>query len=215
MKKLSKRLFKSKSFQIILCWLIANYIRLVYYTSKKIIDIDEKSKIYIEGKKPAILAFWHGRLLMMPTICPPNRKINVMISSHSDGAIISQAMTHFGFTTISGSSTRGGISATRNSIKSLNLNEFVAITPDGPRGPAMKVQKGTTMIARVANMPILPVSYSSTKRKNMRSWDKFLVALPFGTLFYKIGAPIVNGDVTELENQMIKITEEVDRLAVS
>ena len=136
-----------------------------------------------------------------------------MISSHSDGEIISQAMNHFGFSTISGSSTRGGISAARNSIKSLNLEEFVAITPDGPRGPAMKVQKGATMIARITNMPILPITYSSNKRKNIKSWDKFLVALPFGKLFFKIGAPIINGDVAELENQMIRITEEVDTIA--
>lgn len=210
MKKLFKRLYKTDVFRKVICWFITNYIRLVYYSSHRTIDIDPASLPYINGDKPAIFAFWHGRLLMMPMLCPPNRKMSVLISTHGDGEIIALAMHNFGLGTIRGSSTRGGSGAAIKAVKVLQAGENVAITPDGPRGPALQVQSGIITIAEMAGMPVIYGSYSASQFKLMRSWDRFMVVLPFGRIHYKVAAPLFNATKEELEINMIKITEEVD-----
>ena len=78
------------------------YIVLCYKTSRCYVVNDNQEKI----DSAAIYAFWHGRLAMMPYLCPKDRKMNVLISSHSDGDIIKIAMSYFKFATISGSSKK-------------------------------------------------------------------------------------------------------------
>jgi lysophospholipid acyltransferase (LPLAT)-like uncharacterized protein len=209
--KLFKRFFKTAGFRTFVCWLIATYIRFVYYTSRVRIETDEATKPYLtRAPKPAVYAFWHGRLLMMPMVNPPSGKMHVLISSHRDGELIARTMHHFGFLTPRGSSSQGGITAAMQSVKALQAGDNVSITPDGPRGPAMKIQPGILSVAELAGVPIIPVCYSSTRHKRMRSWDKFMLALPFGKIYYKIGAPMMNPTKEELEKAMMYLVEEVD-----
>src|SRR6185436_14685568 len=126
MKKLFKTLFKTAAFRTFICWMVTFYIRFVHYTCFRTYDVDEGAKLYMQGKQPLVFAFWHARLLMMPMLCPPGRKMNVLISTHRDGELISRAMNNFGFDTIRGSSTRGGSSAAIKAVKALQLGENVA-----------------------------------------------------------------------------------------
>jgi hypothetical protein len=206
-----KRLLKSATFRAVVCWLIANYIRLVYFTSRKRFEMDEAARPYVTGEKQAVFAFWHGRLLMMAMVCPKKRKMHGLISTHRDGEMITNTMRHFGLGMIRGSSSRGGASAAMNAVKALQAGGNVCITPDGPRGPLMQVQPGLITIAELANVPIIPATYSSTRHKCMKSWDRFMVALPFGSLYYKVGAPLQNTTKEALEAEMVRLTEEVDK----
>ncbi|MEI7669725.1 MAG: lysophospholipid acyltransferase family protein, partial [Pseudomonadota bacterium] len=205
MKKLFKKFYKNIYFRKVICSLIANYIRFVYYTSRKVFLIEESAKPYVSGDKQAVIAFWHGRLLMMPMIKPRNRKMNVLISTPRDGEIISLAMNNFGFGTIRGSSTRGGGSAAIKTVKALQSGENVSITPDGPKGPAMKVQIGIVTIAEMAKLPIVYSTYSCSKYIKIKSWDSFIVALPFSKIYYKIGIIPINSTKEELEEQARKV----------
>ena len=56
----------------------------------------------------------------------------------------------------------------------------MAITPDGPRGPAMTVSIGIVNAARLAQVPIVPITYATSRRRMFPSWDHFHLALPFG-----------------------------------
>jgi len=215
MKKIFKQFYKNIAFRKAVCWLITYYIKLVYYTSRKHIIMSEEAKPYVSGEKVAVFAFWHGRLLMMSMVKPKNRKMNVLISTHRDGEIISLAMENFGLGTIRGSSTRGGSSAAIRCVKALQMGENVCITPDGPKGPAMQAQPGILSVAAMAQVPIIYATYSSSLHKKMKSWDRFMVALPFGTLYYKAGLVDAGSDVKHLENLMKSATEDVDRLIFS
>jgi lysophospholipid acyltransferase (LPLAT)-like uncharacterized protein len=210
MKSFFKRLSKTSGFIRIICWLIANYIRIVHYSSLKTYDIDNVALPYVRGELPAVFAFWHGRLLMMPMLCPPKRKMNVLISTHRDGELISRAMHNFGFRTIRGSSTRGGTGAAIRSVKRLQAGDNVSITPDGPRGPAQHVQEGIITIAQMAKIPIIGVTYSASRHRRMRSWDRFMVALPFGRIHYKISAPLFDPDKEALERVMVSQVRDAD-----
>ncbi len=85
-------------------------------------------------------AFWHGRMLMIPMGWQRMAPMHMLISAHRDGRIIADAVSYFGIQAIAGSTRRGGSAALRNMLKKLKEGDCVAITPDGPRGPAMKRQ---------------------------------------------------------------------------
>lgn len=210
MKQLFKRLFKTAFFRWLICFLAANYIRFVHLTSRARYAFHEQAVEYMQGKRPVVFAFWHGRLLMIPKMRPPGRSMNVLISTHRDGEMIARTMHHFGFATIRGSSTRGGANAARGALRALKLGENVAVTPDGPKGPSMKLQPGVVTIAAIAGVPVIPLTFSCTRYKRMKTWDRFLIALPFGTIYYFAGPPM-RGDTPEaLEAALIRQAQEAD-----
>ena len=218
---LKKRLLKNVYTQKILSWLLAMYIRFVYVTNCKTYVYDEAARPYIQGEKNAIFAFWHGRMMMCPTIEPRNRKMHVLISLHRDGKLISDTIAHFGEATISGSSSRGGMAAVKEMLRSLKNGDNVSVTPDGPRGPVQEAEMGVVTIAKLSEKPVIPVTFSASRCKHMRSWDRFMLALPFGRIVFYVGAPIAvsrdcdNADEEksrlQIENAMNALVETADR----
>ena len=136
-----------------------------------------------------ICAFWHGRLLMMP-FAYPGQRVVILISQHRDGEYISRIARALGFQVIRGSATRGGVRALRQIIRALKEGLNLVITPDGPKGPRAKVKSGVIEIARLTGAPIVPVSFSAVRRRFLKSWDAFLLPLPFSRAVYIWGEPI-------------------------
>ena len=215
-----KKILRSKTTYSIVCWLGAKYIKFVSFTN----SWSFINKKYVENlwkkNEAFILCFWHGRLLMMPLSWNKEKKINVLISAHSDGQLLSKTVKHFNIETITGSSSQGGSEAIRNIIKSLKSGISIGMTPDGPRGPRMKVNSAIIKIASLTGHKIVPLSYSVKKKFFLNSWDKFLVALPFGKGCFIWGKPIkikknisTNEDLKlskRLENNLLKLTKKAD-----
>ena len=129
-----------------------------------------------EGK-PIIIAFWHGRQLMMP-LAYRGSSASILISQHRDGEIIARIMKYFGFGSIRGSSTRGGRQAVRQLLKVAHQGQDLVITPDGPRGPACRVQAGVMYLAKLTGFPIVPLTFACSKKKS------FPVGINFKFLFH-------------------------------
>ena len=103
-----KRLLRRPAIQSAIAWLVSAYIRLVYATSRWTTHgADVPQRFWDEGR-PFLLAFWHGRMLMMPYSWSRKVAIHMLISEHLDGRLISQAVAHFGIRTVVGSSSSGG-----------------------------------------------------------------------------------------------------------
>jgi lysophospholipid acyltransferase (LPLAT)-like uncharacterized protein len=173
-----------------LCWGIHLYIRFVYATNRWEVDGEEWPRRLRREGRGFILAFWHGRLLMIPMAWQRLAPMHMLISAHRDGRIIADAVTYFGVQSIPGSTSRGGSAALRRMMKQLEAGECVGITPDGPRGPATVASGGIVNLARLAGAPIIPIVYSTSRRAVLNSWDRFHLALPFGRGVYVWGEPI-------------------------
>jgi len=132
--------------------------------------------------EPYILAFWHGRLFLMP-YAYPGRRIAILISEHRDGEFISRTMNRFGFQTARGSTTRGGAAGLKEIVRKIRSGCDAAFTPDGPRGPARVAQPGVITAARLSGAPIIPVTFSCSKKNSSRpgtdSWSPCLSAAGF------------------------------------
>ena len=185
-----KALTKTDSIRHVLCWLAAQYIRLVFHHGPLGCGGRRCADGILSQGKPFILAFWHGRILMMPYCWRRGQPINMLISQHRDGQIIARTVSHFNIDTIVGSSSKGGSVALRTMVKALKNGQCVGITPDGPRGPRMRASDGIVQVARLSGAPVIACSFSIRRRKVLGSWDRFVVALPFSHGVFVWGRPI-------------------------
>lgn len=208
--------------QALVAALAAFYMRLVYATNRwRWIHYDIADRLMVENRR-VVACFWHGRLLMMPYARRGSRHYEVMISSHRDGRVIARTVAHFGIGVVYGSSSRRPGLALRQAARTCRNGNVLCITPDGPRGPRMRAAPGAVMVAEIASAVLLPVAYATTRRRSMRTWDRFLIPLPFGRGVFVLGQPIeVPAHLEDperealrqkLEASLIAATEEADRL---
>jgi len=213
---LSKRILKSDTVRNIACWLTAKYIRFVVATSTWETIRGEIPEAYWKEGKPFILAFWHGRILMTPRCWTGGKTINMLISQHRDGQLIARTVTHFGVTTIAGSTSKGGAIALRAMLKILKSNGYVGITPDGPRGPRMRASEGVASVARISGAPVIPVGVGVSNRKVLSSWDRFIIAKPFSKAAIVWGKPIeVSRKASDKEMEAARLQIEQSLIDVS
>lgn len=203
-----KKILKSQLVIFLAAGIIYFYIKLVKITSRWEVVNYKVAEEY--ASKPAIVAFWHSRLLMIPPFVPRKAKINVVISHHSDGELIAKVQSFFGFKTIRGSSSKGGVKALREIIQAKKRGEIIVITPDGPRGPAQKVGGNAAEIAKLLELPIIPVTYSFKNAKIANTWDSFLIPRPFGKGVFAVGTPIMPENANTLENALNELTKKAD-----
>jgi len=153
------RKFKENLILYIAPLLTSIILRFIKLTSKSV-TINEVDL----NKEQIILAFWHGRMLMIPFL-KKDRPASVMISRHKDGELISRTMERFGIGSSRGSTTRGGISALRDMLRLAAKGTSLAFTPDGPKGPRHVAQVGAVQAAKATGLPIYPVTYGARKKK--------------------------------------------------
>lgn len=143
-----------------------------------------KTNGYPKNKK-CIYCFWHQRLIAM-IYFRRNQKNVVLVSKSDDGQMVAGPLQALGYLTVRGSSSRGGSSAVRTLLKHAK-NHSLALTPDGPKGPAKKVKSGVTYLAYASKLPIIPVEIQVNKYWQFNTWDKMIVPKPFAriTITYK------------------------------
>ena len=136
-----------------------------------------------------IFALWHARLLSL-VYTHRGRGVAVLVSRHRDGELITRMIEKLGYVAARGSSTRGGEEGLRDMLEWAGRGRLLAITPDGPRGPAERVKPGLVFLASRTGYPIVPVASASRSAWRLRSWDGFRVPKPFARVLVAYGPPI-------------------------
>ena len=139
-----------------------------------------------------------------------NDRIKVLVSESRDGECIARIIAYFGIETVRGSTSRGAVRAMRDLLRFMEKGYLVGITPDGPRGPSQKVQKGLLMLASRSGSPIIPLSYGAKRKKILRSWDKYIIPYPFNRIVATYGEPIYIGEDDDLEQRALFIEERLN-----
>ncbi len=215
-------ILRNRRLRAVACWLAALYIRLVHATGRWRILGDQAVERLADEGRPFVVCLWHGRMLMMPYAWSRADQVHMLISSHIDGQLIAQTIRHFGAKTIAGSSSKGGGGAIRAMLKTLKDRQWVGITPDGPRGPRMRAAAGIVQLARLAGVPIFPVTFGADRCWTLRSWDRFMIPLPLARGVFIWGPPIEvprHADPAaqerarrQVEDGLNTITAQADRL---
>jgi lysophospholipid acyltransferase (LPLAT)-like uncharacterized protein len=173
----------------------------------------------VRARRPNVIyAFWHGHLLYL-MYRYRGKGVYILVSQSRDGELLSRVLQRFGLPTIRGSSSRGGRRSLLELVRHARAGASAAIAPDGPRGPRHHVQSGIITLARLTEMPIIPVAVGARWKIEFHSWDRFLLPLPGSRVIVAYGEPLtVPPDADpelleqkrhELENTLLKLTAEV------
>jgi hypothetical protein len=186
---IKKKLLKNFFVQYILGFFTFLYIRAVKLTSTIQFENESIPKQFWNNDKPFILAFWHSQLMMIGFSWKKNNNVNILASGHSDGRFGAIVGKYFNLNNIQTSKKNKSISM-RFIFKLLNENNYVGITPDGPRGPREIVSEGIIKIAKSSKVPIIPIGFWSSKNFKLKSWDSFLITLPFSKCSFVWNKPL-------------------------
>jgi lysophospholipid acyltransferase (LPLAT)-like uncharacterized protein len=140
-----------------------------------------------------IFTFWHSRPFFLSYFYVKfvrRRKLSVLVSLSRDGDYGAALVRKLKQDVVRGSTSRGGQKAVRGLAAKILEGNNVAITPDGPRGPALKVSEGVIKLAQITGARIIPVSYDATRKRLLKSWDRFVVVMPFGRGHVAFADPI-------------------------
>jgi lysophospholipid acyltransferase (LPLAT)-like uncharacterized protein len=204
--------------------------KLLFATCRKIyIGVDDSSKLnYVPGPEDDyrfVLCVWHDELLV-PTFVAPRalrRKTCCLVSQHQDGSYLANAMALLGYSTVRGSSRRGGAQAVRQLLND-TAGKHIVITPDGPGGPRRKLKPGVVFVASQLGRRIVPSAFSATRAWRVRgSWTDLLIPMPFSTLYVAMGTSIdipadlsrdqLHHHVELVQKRMDELSDEVEQLA--
>lgn len=138
----------------------------------------------VRGKR-VIFACWHNRLFVVPIAYARwNRGpgMRPLISLSDDGEILAIVLKAFHMPAIRGSSSKQGRRAVTESCDALKEGFDVGITPDGPRGPCYKLQPGVIFLAQKAGQNLVVFTYECSRSIRLKSWDRFMLPLPFSRI---------------------------------
>ena len=212
-KRFMRPIMRSGAVQKMLGFLLAAYMVLIKYTTRWTIERADIAAPVIKSRKGVIALTWHSRFLMLNSAWKKSwQKPHVLISLSRDGALVSYTTKFLGLKTIRGSSrkigstkAKGGSTALRAMKAAIDANACVVITPDGPRGPRQRLGDGPLRLSKLSGAPILPCTFAVKNRIQFKSWDRFVLPLPFGKGMIIWGTPlIVPPDADERDIQKYK-----------
>ena len=174
-----KKMREKKYFEIIASKIMSFLMRLSFYTTRWTVVGKDIPDSYHKGKIPFIVCLWHDRLMMAPCVWKWKKRLHVLASNHIDGRMIAKVVENFSMPTVFGSTGKNGIAAAKRLIQLVKAGEYVAIIPDGPKGPRHKLASGIVAISKLTGADILPFSFCVKRYHRFNSWDKFIWVWPF------------------------------------
>lgn len=224
---------KSDFKQDLMAWLIVAYLRFCFATTRwQRVNQEPVEALWdAKDRTPIVLLFWHQRLHMTHVAWPKARAhpMAVLSSLSKSGEVSFKANTRFGHHVIRGSSAKKtdpakdkrGSQAFRELLRWLRAGNAVAMTPDGPRGPAQVMTEGSLKLAQLSGANIVILAQSTSRFITLKSWDAMRIPLPFskGVIVWEVLPPPAPADEAEMQILMDEVgaritalTAEADRL---
>jgi lysophospholipid acyltransferase (LPLAT)-like uncharacterized protein len=202
--------------------LLAGLITCIHATLRVRTAGDERVRDLRAENRRIVFAIWHGRhFMVIPRLGSPN--VCVLTSTSRDGTLIADILKKFGFLIVPGSSHKSPVRALLLSIQRLREGKDLIFAVDGPTGPIYEVKPGALFVAKKADAVIVPVTFSSKPAVVFKSWDRYMLPLPFAKTSWLYGEPFrptddpsdaaVENERVDLQNKLNRLTVEADRLA--
>jgi len=219
-----KDILQSEFMQDLIAGTLVGYLKFCYQTTRWTIEGQTPVEAIWDGKGPVVLMFWHGRLHLGHVSWPRGRgqPVCVLASMSKSGAVSMKINTRFGYHTIRGSSAKksdptkqkGGAQAFRELIRWIRGNaetggRCVAMTPDGPRGPARVMTEGSLKLSQMSGAPLVVLGQSTKRYIELKTWDRMRLPLPFtkGAMVWGV-LPAIPADTGEAEMDSLRLQAE-------
>ena len=200
------REYKKRGLRFLGHYFLAN-IASTLCKSIKIIKVnDEHIKKLEQQNKNYVLAFWHGTMLL-PWYLHRRRNFVALISRSKDGDLLARILENWDYKVVRGSSSKGGEDALKIMVEHAVDNYSIAITPDGPRGPAFKIKPGAVVTSKKSKVPLVLAGVGFSKKKKLKSWDRFEVPFFFSKAKIIYSDPVYVDDNLTFDETSAKLQE--------
>ncbi len=185
------------------------FVKLLSLTFRiKVIGQEIEENINKSGNS-LIYASLHQRFILGATFFMKRKPIVVMVSHSLDGELINRIIHMLGWSTVRGSSSRGGDKAMKELIIMARRGFRIVHGIDGPTGPYGVVKPGLIRMAQITGVPIVPIIFSPERKWIFNSWDRCMLPKPFTRLIVRFGNAItIPRDVDEAEFEEKRIFME-------
>jgi lysophospholipid acyltransferase (LPLAT)-like uncharacterized protein len=200
----------------ILALLLRGAVRALYATLRVTVRREAETEALLQQQGGVILVTWHGQSLIPVARCRGRGYIG-LVSLSRDGDLLAEFFRKMGWRTIRGSTGRGGARAAKMAVRALTAmdrNEgsgvMLAVTPDGPRGPSRRVQPGAVFLAQKSGKPLVPVGIGVERAWQAKSWDRFLIPMPFSRVVWLYGEPIPVGPEADIHSLCHQVEDAIN-----
>lgn len=161
---------------------------------------------------PGIIAFYHGEQLLLLPHRPQHTPTKAIVSLSRDGDLQQAILQRLSIQSIRGSGSRGGLSALRAALRSLEAGELILIAVDGSRGPHHTIHHGALYLALRSGAPIWAVRARASRSYQLSSWDRFMIPRPFTELESFNSEPIFLSQEESLDSAKEKLEQALRSL---
>jgi lysophospholipid acyltransferase (LPLAT)-like uncharacterized protein len=174
--------------------------------------IADKSRIYAP-------CYWHQHHVLCSNLLRQwiNRGFRTcfLVSASVDGDVPARVARSWGAEVIRGSANRTGALALRDMQKMMKQGYSIVTTADGPNGPKYEFKAGTVLMARIGDVPMIPIACAAENAWYLRRWDDFMIPKPFSRIVLAIGEPIAvpkNMPLNEIEKYRLEMQYAINAL---
>jgi len=170
----------------------------------------------VPAKPPAkgIFCFWHRCTLPCGWYFRKFR-CSILISQSFDGELIARTLGLLGYSSVRGSSSRGGFAGLLSLNEVLATGQPVVFTADGPRGPIYQTKIGPVKLAQITGESIGSFYLLPERAWVLKSWDRFMIPKPFSRVAVSwarvIAAPAKDADPAALEAARLELNDALER----
>ena len=157
----------------LLIWLVGLTWRFEVIAEEGVVPV-----LFGERPGPEIYCFWHQCVLPCTVYFRYSLSI-ILISRSFDGELIARILKNFGYGAVRGSSSRGAREGLLGLQDVIERGRTAIFTADGPRGPIYRTKMGPIKLAQMTGAPIGIFLLEPKHAWTMKSWDRFLVPMPF------------------------------------
>jgi len=153
-----------------------------------------------------VLAFWHGTMLLSWYL-HGSEKFAALTSKSKDGDLLAKMLRKWKYKVVRGSSSIGGDVALGIMVDYAKNGYWIAVTPDGPRGPLHKFKAGAVVTAKKAGIPVVLAGVGFKRKKILNNWDKFEIPYFFTNAKIVYSEPVYIDRYLTYEETSKKISE--------
>ncbi len=200
---------------------IIGFISIIAYFYLRFVMLSSKITYNLHNNQPQdlknqtyLLAFWHGRLLSAFFIRKYFSKSYVLISFNKSAVLIQLIANYFTTKVFKSSNNKSDVNSIRSILKILkNKKTVFAIAPDGSIGPRLYCKDGVITLSFLSKAKILPITYSAKRSIILKSWDCFMIPLPFNHIIVELSNPIdpnlyIKEHLNEMQHNLQNILQE-------
>ena len=193
-------------------------LRLLYYLGtrtyrvEKVIGADIAERIIADNKGVYAPCYWHQNHILCSSMIRDwvrrGFRACFLVSASVDGEVPARIARTWGAKVIRGSANQTGALALRDMQKMMKDGYSIVTTADGPGGPQYEFKAGAALMARIGNVPMVPIACAADKAWYLDRWDEFMIPKPFSRVVLAIGEPITipaSTPVYEIEDYRLQM----------